>query len=99
MGESPTTAIVGPGMLQITNENLNRLLRGLTIARNAVSLGGVESLACHPLTTTHSELDAGELAQAGINDSMVRVSVGSMTTEREHVEALWKVMIAEAERG
>jgi methionine-gamma-lyase len=52
-------------------------LRHLTIARNAVSLGGVESLACHPLTTTHSELDEAELAAAGINDAMVRVSVGT----------------------
>jgi methionine-gamma-lyase len=52
-------------------------LRALTIARNAVSLGGVESLACHPLTTTHSELSVDELAEAGVNDSMVRVSVGT----------------------
>jgi methionine-gamma-lyase len=52
-------------------------LRTLTIARNAVSLGGVESLACHPLTTTHSELSADELAEAGVNESMVRVSVGT----------------------
>ncbi len=52
-------------------------LRRLTIARNAVSLGGVESLACHPATTTHSELSAEELAQAGINEAMVRVSVGT----------------------
>jgi cystathionine beta-lyase/cystathionine gamma-synthase len=52
-------------------------LRRLTIARNAVSLGGVESLACHPLTTTHSELSPAELAEAGINESMVRVSVGT----------------------
>ena len=33
-------------------------LRRLKIARNAVSLGGVETLACHPMTTTHSELSA-----------------------------------------
>ena len=52
-------------------------LRRLTIARNAVSLGGVESLACHPMTTTHSELMPAELAAAGVNDSMVRVSVGT----------------------
>ena len=31
-------------------------LRRLKIARNAVSLGGIETLACHPKTTTHSEL-------------------------------------------
>jgi methionine-gamma-lyase len=52
-------------------------LRRLSIARNAVSLGGVESLACHPLTTTHSELSAEELEHAGVNDAMVRVSVGT----------------------
>jgi cystathionine beta-lyase/cystathionine gamma-synthase len=52
-------------------------LRRITIARNAVSLGGVESLACHPATTTHSELSAEEMAEARINQSMVRVSVGT----------------------
>ncbi|MGH7838185.1 MAG: PLP-dependent transferase, partial [Candidatus Binataceae bacterium] len=51
-------------------------LRRLEIARNAVSLGGVETLACHPLTTTHSELSADELESAGITDSLVRISVG-----------------------
>jgi len=51
-------------------------LRRLTIARNAVSLGGVESLACHPATTTHSELTADELAQTGITPGLVRISIG-----------------------
>jgi cystathionine beta-lyase/cystathionine gamma-synthase len=51
-------------------------LRRLTIAKNAVSLGGVETLACHPATTTHSEMSAEELAGAGITDALVRVSVG-----------------------
>jgi methionine-gamma-lyase len=51
-------------------------LRSLTIARNAVSLGGVESLACHPRTTTHSELGKEQLDRAGISDGMVRISVG-----------------------
>jgi cystathionine beta-lyase/cystathionine gamma-synthase len=52
------------------------LLRRLKIARNAVSLGGVETLACHPATTTHSEMSPAELAAAGITDALVRVSVG-----------------------
>ena len=52
-------------------------LRRLTIARNAVSLGGVESLACHPVTTTHSELSPEELEDNGVTDAMVRVSVGT----------------------
>jgi cystathionine beta-lyase/cystathionine gamma-synthase len=36
-------------------------LRRLRIAKNAVSLGGVETLVCHPMTTTHSELSDDEL--------------------------------------
>lgn len=51
-------------------------LRSLKIARNAVSLGGVESLACHPRTTTHSELSTEQLDRAGITEGMVRLSVG-----------------------
>jgi cystathionine beta-lyase/cystathionine gamma-synthase len=52
------------------------LLRRLRIARNAVSLGGVESLACHPATTTHSEMSPEELAAYGIGPGLVRISVG-----------------------
>lgn len=51
-------------------------LRSLRIFRNAVSLGGVESLACHPRTTTHSEMAPEELDGAGITEGMVRLSVG-----------------------
>src|SRR5579885_416042 len=65
-------------------------LRRLTIARNAVSLGGVETLACHPATTTHSELTPEELARAGISESMVRISVGT-----EH----WRDLLAEFTRA
>jgi methionine-gamma-lyase len=52
-------------------------LRRLQIGRNAVSLGGVETLACHPRTTTHSELSEDEMSAAGISDSLVRISVGT----------------------
>ncbi len=51
-------------------------LRRLQIVRNAVSLGGVESLACHPATTTHSELCDDECCAAGITPGLVRVSIG-----------------------
>jgi methionine-gamma-lyase len=51
-------------------------LRNLQIARNAVSLGGVETLVCHPATTTHSELSTEDKNAFGIGDSLVRVSVG-----------------------
>lgn len=51
-------------------------LRHLRIARNAVSLGGVETLACHPKTTTHSGMSPEELAESGVTDGLVRVSTG-----------------------
>jgi methionine-gamma-lyase len=51
-------------------------LRHLRIARNAVSLGGVETLACHPKTTTHSGFTEEESRQAGVTDGLVRVSIG-----------------------
>jgi cystathionine beta-lyase/cystathionine gamma-synthase len=51
-------------------------LRGLTIAHNAVSLGGVETLACHPATTTHSEMSEEERRRTGVDESLVRISVG-----------------------
>jgi methionine-gamma-lyase len=52
------------------------LLRHLQLARNAVSLGGVETLACHPRSTTHSAWSAKDLDEAGIGDGLVRVSFG-----------------------
>lgn len=51
-------------------------LRSLQIARNAVSLGGVETLVCHPSTTTHSSWSQEELEEGGIGDGLVRISVG-----------------------
>jgi cystathionine beta-lyase/cystathionine gamma-synthase len=51
-------------------------LRNLRIGRNAVSLGSVETLVCHPRSTTHSGMSAQELDEAGIGDDLVRVSVG-----------------------
>jgi methionine-gamma-lyase len=51
-------------------------LRNLRIARNAVSLGSVETLVCHPKSTTHSGFTDTEFAQAGITDGLVRISIG-----------------------
>lgn len=51
-------------------------LRNLQIARNAVSLGGVETLVCHPASTTHSELSDEDKKSLGITDSLVRFSIG-----------------------
>ncbi|HEX4748266.1 MAG TPA: aminotransferase class I/II-fold pyridoxal phosphate-dependent enzyme [Bryobacteraceae bacterium] len=51
-------------------------LRYLKLARNAVSLGGVETLACHPRSTTHSAWSAADLDEAGISEGLVRISFG-----------------------
>lgn len=51
-------------------------LRSLKLAHNAVSLGGMETLACHPKTTTHSGCSVEEKEIAGITDGLVRISVG-----------------------
>jgi cystathionine beta-lyase/cystathionine gamma-synthase len=51
-------------------------LRAVRLARNAVSLGGVETLVCHPRSTTHSGFTEEEFEQAGVTDGLVRISVG-----------------------
>jgi len=42
----------------------------------AESLGGVESLVCHPPTMTHAPVSEEALAEAGISQSLIRLSVG-----------------------
>jgi len=42
----------------------------------AESLGGVESLVCHPATMTHASVPAEERERLGIGDDMIRLSVG-----------------------
>ncbi len=53
-----------------------RFLNHLQIVKLAVSLGGVESLACHPRSTTASEMSEEDLAAGGITEGLVRLSVG-----------------------
>lgn len=52
------------------------LLDRLELARCATSLGGPETLVCHPMTTTHASLTAEEQADVGVTEGLVRVSVG-----------------------
>jgi methionine-gamma-lyase len=51
-------------------------LNRLQIFKLAVSLGGTESLACHPGTTTHSGVPAEVRARIGVGDTTIRLSVG-----------------------
>ena len=47
----------------------------------AESLGGVESLVCHPATMTHAPVSKAALDEAGISQSLIRLSVGLESTE------------------
>ena len=48
-----------------------------------MNIGDTKSLACHPASTTHRQLDPQELAKAGVSESMVRLSIGI-----EHIDDL-----------
>jgi len=53
-----------------------RFMESLRIFALAESLGGVESLVCHPATMTHASVPAADRARLGITDGLVRLSVG-----------------------
>ncbi|MFZ2393145.1 trans-sulfuration enzyme family protein [Rhodoferax sp.] len=52
------------------------MLNQLQLFTQAVSLGDVDSLACHPASTTHSFVTAEARAQNGITEGLIRLSVG-----------------------
>ncbi|MGI9168929.1 MAG: cystathionine gamma-synthase family protein [Caulobacteraceae bacterium] len=52
------------------------VLDRLQVFKLAVSLGGTESLACHPGSTTHSGVSANERVAIGIDEGMIRLSIG-----------------------
>ena len=47
----------------------------------AESLGGVESLVCHPASMTHAPVAPEALSAAGISENLVRLSIGLECTE------------------
>ncbi len=54
----------------------------------AESLGGVESLVCHPASMTHAPLSEEALAEAGISQDLVRLSVGIENVEDLEMDVL-----------
>ncbi len=60
-----------------------RFIDALQLFTRLVNIGDAKSLACHPATTTHRQLNAEELARAGVSEDMVRLSVGI-----EHIDDL-----------
>jgi methionine-gamma-lyase len=53
-----------------------RVLDALQVFKLAVSLGGTESLICHPASTTHSGVPKATRDLLGVSDATIRVSIG-----------------------
>lgn len=62
-------------------EGGTKFIDALQMILRLVNIGDAKSLACHPASTTHRQLDATELAAAGVSEDLVRISVGI-----EHVD-------------
>jgi O-acetylhomoserine (thiol)-lyase len=53
-----------------------RFIDALQLILRLVNIGDAKSLACHPASTTHRQLNPEELASAGVSEDMVRLSIG-----------------------
>ncbi len=53
-----------------------KFIDGLQLLSHVANVGDAKSLAIHPASTTHSQLSAEQLREAGIQESMVRLSIG-----------------------
>lgn len=61
----------------------SRFIDALQLFLRLVNIGDAKSLATHPASTTHRQLDEQELAAAGVSPDMVRLSIGI-----EHIDDL-----------
>ncbi|MCS6885275.1 MAG: cystathionine gamma-synthase [Acidobacteriota bacterium] len=57
-------------------EKAAQFLNSVQLCSLAESLGGVESLVCHPASMTHASVPTEERKRLGITDGLVRISVG-----------------------
>jgi O-acetylhomoserine (thiol)-lyase len=53
-----------------------RFQDALMLFTRLVNIGDAKSLACHPATTTHRQLNPDEMKKAGVSPEMVRLSIG-----------------------
>ena len=53
-----------------------QFIDALQMILRLVNIGDAKSLACHPASTTHRQLNEDELAAAGVSTDLVRISVG-----------------------
>ena len=56
--------------------DIKKFFKGLHLISLAESLGGVESLVCHPATMTHASIPKDIREKVGITDGLIRLSVG-----------------------
>ena len=57
-------------------EGAKEFLSRLTLVRPAVSLGGPETLACHPASSTHVSISVDDQVATGITPGLIRLSIG-----------------------
>lgn len=60
-----------------------RFQDALKLITRLVNIGDAKSLACHPASTTHRQLNSEEMQKAGVSEDMVRLSIGL-----EHIDDL-----------
>lgn len=71
----------GPGstfafVIEAPKNKVFSLINALSLFKSAVSLGGTESLVCHPASTTHSGVPKELRDIAGVSEGLVRLSIG-----------------------
>ncbi|MFC2971793.1 bifunctional O-acetylhomoserine aminocarboxypropyltransferase/cysteine synthase [Azotobacter bryophylli] len=73
-----------------------RFIDALKLVVRLVNIGDAKSLACHPASTTHRQLNAEELEKAGVPQDMIRLSIGI-----EHIDDILADLIQalEAAKG
>jgi len=57
-------------------EQTKKMISSYQLFTLAESLGGIESLVCHPATMTHASIPKDIRAEMGLSDGLVRYSVG-----------------------
>ena len=58
------------------NYDINKFFESLQLVALAESLGGVESLVCHPASMTHASIPYETRQKVGITDGLIRISIG-----------------------
>lgn len=68
--------VVSFSLKEDNQEAANQFVTGTKYFKLAESLGGVKSLLCHPAQMTHASIPREKRLQAGIKDSLIRLSCG-----------------------